>query len=47
MTWSTRLLLSAAMSMLSLVSIWTTYASLNDSILPEPKIAIPLAQGTV
>lgn len=47
MTWSTRLLLSVAMSMLSLVSIWTTYASLNDSILPEPKIAIPLAQGTV
>lgn len=47
MTWSTRLLLSVAMSMLSLVSIWTTYASLNDSILPEPKIPIPLAQGAV
>jgi hypothetical protein len=47
MTWSTRFLLSVAMSMLSLVSIWTTYASLNDSILPEPKIAIPLAEGTV
>ena len=47
MTWSTRLLLSVAMSMLSLVSIWTTYASLNDSILPEPKIPIPLAGDTV
>lgn len=47
MTWSTRLLLSVAMSMLSLVSIWTTYASLNDSILPEPKIAVPLAEGAV
>ena len=47
MTWSTRLLLSVAMTMLSLVSIWTTYASLNDSILPEPKIPIPLAGDTV
>ncbi len=31
-----------AMVILTLVSMWTTYASLQDSILPEPKIPIPL-----
>lgn len=47
MTFSIRLLLCIAMPMLSLVSMWTTYASLNDSILPEPKVGIPLFDGAV
>lgn len=31
-----------AMVILTLVSMWTTYASLKDSILPEPVVPIPM-----
>jgi len=31
-----------AMVILTIVSMWTTYASLKDSILPEPMVAIPM-----
>jgi hypothetical protein len=34
-----------AMVILTLVSMWTTYASLQDSILPEPVVAIPLTES--
>jgi len=40
-----RLLLTPAMMLLTVVSMYTTYASLNDSILPEPKIPIPTPLG--
>ncbi len=32
-----------AMVILTLVSMWTTYSSLKDSILPEPMVAIPIS----
>jgi hypothetical protein len=31
-----------AMVILTMVSMWTTYASLQDSILPEPLVSIPM-----
>ncbi|HOJ68817.1 MAG TPA: hypothetical protein PLH06_08465 [Candidatus Hydrogenedentes bacterium] len=40
-----RLLLTPAMMLLTVVSMYTTYASLNDSILPEPKVPIPTPLG--
>ena len=40
-----RLILTPAMMMLTAVSMYTTYASLNDSILPEPKVPIPTPLG--
>lgn len=36
-----------AMMFLTIVSIWTTYASLTDSILPTPVVPIPLPNGAV
>ncbi len=42
-----RIIFCIAMVLLTVVSIYTTYASLNDSILPEPKIAIPITEGVV
>ena len=33
-----------AMVLLTIVSMWTTYASLQDSILPEPRVAIPITE---
>lgn len=40
-----RMLLTPAMMLLTGVSMYTTYASLNESILPEPKIPIPTPLG--
>lgn len=37
-----RLAIFFAMLLLTIVSMWTTYASLRDSVLPEPIIPIPL-----
>ena len=34
-----------AMTALTLVSMWTTYESLKDSILPGPEVPIPYAEG--
>lgn len=34
-----------AMVLLTIVSMWTTYASLKDSIMPEPMVTIPLGRG--
>lgn len=34
-----------AMVMLTIVSIWTTYVSVSESILPRPTIPIPLPNG--
>lgn len=42
-----RLLFILAVVLLGVVSMWTTYVSLHDSILPEPEIAIPLPNGVV
>lgn len=42
-----KLMFSIAMLILGTVSICTTYISLNDSILPEPKIAIRLTPDFV
>ncbi len=42
-----RIIFCIAMMLLTVVSIYTTYASLNDSILPEPKVGIPIGEGTV
>lgn len=36
-----------AMILLTVVSMWTTYTSLHDSILPEPVYPIPLGQGVI
>ncbi|MFA6239426.1 MAG: hypothetical protein WC655_00770 [Candidatus Hydrogenedentales bacterium] len=36
-----------AMVLLTFVSMWTTYVSVSQSILPEPTIAIPLPNGVV
>ncbi|MBX7259683.1 MAG: hypothetical protein K1Y02_25225 [Candidatus Hydrogenedentes bacterium] len=35
-----------AMVMLTVVSIWTTYVSVSESILPKPTIPVPLPNGT-
>ncbi|MBI2434140.1 MAG: hypothetical protein HYV26_14885 [Candidatus Hydrogenedentes bacterium] len=37
-----RFIFFVAMVILTIVSMWTTYVSLRDSILPEPSISIPL-----
>ena len=42
-----RIIFCIAMVLLTVVSIYTTYASLTDSILPEPKVMIPITQGVV
>jgi len=36
-----------AVVVLGIVSMWTTYVSLHDSILPEPVVNIPLWDGTL
>jgi len=43
----TRLIIFLAMLILTIVSMWTTYISLRDSILPEPVLPIPLFEGVV
>ena len=43
----TRGIFIIAMVLLGIVSMWTTYVSLNDSILPEPTIRIDLGGGTL
>lgn len=47
MPFMTRAVIIFAMVLLCVVSMWTTYQSLADSILPEPTLAIPLPIGTV
>lgn len=42
-----RMLFVLAVVILGVVSMWTTYVSLHDSILPEPVLSIPLANGVV
>ncbi len=42
-----RIIFCIAMVLLTVVSVYTTYASLTDSILPEPKVAIPISEGVV
>ena len=42
-----RVMVFLAMALLAIASMWTTYVSLNDSILPTPKVDIPLAEGVV
>jgi len=42
-----RIIFCIAMVLLTVVSIYTTYASLTDSILPEPKVAIPITEGVI
>jgi hypothetical protein len=44
---TSRFIVFVAMVLLTIVSIWTTYISLTDSILPEPKLPIPLPSGIV
>ncbi len=44
---STRVALYCAMVLFTIVSMWTTYKSLSDSILPGPAINIPLGNGVV
>lgn len=44
---STRVALYCAMVLFTIVSMWTTYKSLTDSILPEPAFDIPLGNGVV
>ncbi len=38
----TQTIIFVAMVILTIVSMWTTYVSLHDSILPEPAVNIPL-----
>ncbi|HOZ46391.1 MAG TPA: hypothetical protein PLO37_14830 [Candidatus Hydrogenedentes bacterium] len=42
---ATRAIIVTAMIVLTVVSMWTTYVSLKDSILPEPTISVPLWEG--
>lgn len=42
-----RFLFMIAVVVLGIVSIWTTYVSLHDSILPEPVVDIPLWDGMI
>ncbi|MBN2307700.1 MAG: hypothetical protein JXR94_01945 [Candidatus Hydrogenedentes bacterium] len=35
------------MVLLTLVSMWTTYVSVNESILPDPKVSIPIGADKV
>jgi DNA-binding transcriptional regulator YiaG len=44
---STRAALYCAMVLFTIVSMWTTYKSLKDSILPGPAFDIPLGGGVV
>lgn len=44
---SNRLAIFVAMCLFSVVSIWTTYVSLKDSILPRPTFPIAYAEGRV
>lgn len=44
---NTRFIIFIAMVLLTIVSMWTTYVSLRDSILPEPNVPIPLGEGMV
>ena len=44
---SHRLAILLAMVLFSIVSIWTTYVSLRDSILPKPTIPVTFGQGQV
>ncbi|MDX9972349.1 MAG: hypothetical protein RBU21_05075 [FCB group bacterium] len=47
MRFLTKPIIVIAMILLSIVSVWTTYKSLTDSILPEPLVGIPLPNGIV
>lgn len=47
MRFMTRTIIVVAMCMLTFVSIWTTYRSLTDSILPEPLVTVPFPNGYV
>lgn len=40
-----KLAVFVAMVLLSIVSMWTTYASLKESIMPEPMLTLPLGRG--
>ncbi len=40
-----RLAIFIAVVLLTIVSMWTTYASLKDSVMPEPMVTIPLGRG--
>lgn len=40
-----KLAIFVAMVLLTIVSMWTTYASLKDSIMPEPVVTLPLGRG--
>lgn len=40
-----KLSIFVAMVLLTIVSMWTTYASVKDSIMPEPVVNIPLGRG--
>jgi len=40
-----KLAIFVAVVLLTIVSMWTTYASLKDSIMPEPVLSIPLGRG--
>jgi len=44
---NTRFVVFIAMVLLTIVSMWTTYVSLRDSILPEPTLPVPLGEGSV
>lgn len=47
MNLTSRFIVYCAMTIMTIVSIWTTYVSLEDSILPEPILNIPLWAGQV
>jgi len=47
MRFTTRFIIFIAMVLLSVVSMYTTYASLRDSILPTPTVSIPLGANRV
>ena len=47
MRFTTRFIIFIAMVLLSVVSMYTTYASLHDSILPEPTVPIPIGANHV
>lgn len=44
MTGFTRSIVFIAMLLLTLVSMWTTYVSVRDSVLPEPAVDVPLGE---
>ena len=47
MNFTIRTIVFAAMLLLCSVSMWTTYVSLHDSILPEPVLPIELPNGVI